>query len=84
MADARVLKILLGEVPVGHLTGFQDGKSLFAFDDRYIDLGPGRPTLSLSFNTPGDEAATERRLREIHSSRMKLPPSLSQSLRADR
>ena len=48
MADARVLKILLGEVPVGHLTGFQDGKSLFAFDDSYIDLGPGRPTLGLS------------------------------------
>ena len=54
MAEARVLKILLGDVPVGHLTGFHDGKSLFAFDDSYVDLGPGRPTLSLSFNTPGD------------------------------
>ncbi len=80
MADARVLKILLGEIPVGHLTGFQDGKSLFAFDDSYIDLGPGRPTLSLSFNTPGDEEATERRLREIYSSRMKLPPFFSNLL----
>ncbi len=80
MADARVLKILLGDVPVGHLTGFQDGKSLFAFDDSYIDLGPGRPTLSLSFNTPGDEEAAERRLREIHSSRMKLPPFFSNLL----
>lgn len=80
MADARVLKILLGDVPVGHLTGFQDGKSLFAFDDSYIDLGPGRPTLSLSFNTPGDEEATERRLREIYSSRMKLPPFFSNLL----
>jgi len=39
MADARVLKILLDDVPVGHLTGFQDGKSLFAFDDSYIDWG---------------------------------------------
>ncbi|MBX9811862.1 MAG: HipA domain-containing protein [Burkholderiales bacterium] len=80
MADARVLKILLGDVPVGHLTGFQDGKSLFAFDDSYVDLGPGRPTLSLSFNTPGDEEATERRLREIYSSRMKLLPFFSNLL----
>ncbi|MSQ71729.1 MAG: type II toxin-antitoxin system HipA family toxin [Betaproteobacteria bacterium] len=80
MADARVLKILLGDVPVGHLTGFQDGKSLFAFDDSYIDLGPGRPTLSLSFNGPGDEEATERKLREIYSSRMKLPPFFSNLL----
>jgi serine/threonine-protein kinase HipA len=80
MADARVLKILLRDVPVGHLTGFQDGKSLFAFDDSYIDLGPGRPTLSLSFNTPGDEEATERKLREIYSSRMKLPPFFSNLL----
>jgi len=80
MADARVLKILLGGVPVGHLTGFQDGKSLFAFDDSYIDLGPGRPTLSLSFNAPGDEEATERKLRAIYSSRMKLPPFFSNLL----
>lgn len=80
MAEARVLKILLGDEPVGHLTGFPDGKSLFALDDSYIDLGPGRPTLSLSFNTPGDEEETGRRLREIHSSRMKLPPFFSNLL----
>ncbi len=80
MADARVLKILLGDVPVGHLTGFQDGKSLFAFDDSYIDLGPSRPTLSLSFNTRNDEEAAERKLREIYSSRMKLPPFFSNLL----
>ena len=80
MADARVLKILLGEVMVGYLTGFQDGKNLFAFDDSYIDLGAGRPTLSLWAGTPGDEEATVRRLREIHSSRMKLPPFFSNLL----
>jgi len=80
MADARVLKILLGDVPVGHLTGFPDGKSLFAFDDSYIDPGPSRPTLSLSFNMPGDEEGTERKLREIYSSRMKLPPFFSNLL----
>ncbi len=80
MADARVLKILLGDVLVGHLTGFQDGKNLFAFDERYINLGPSRPILSLSFNMPGDEETTERKLREIHSSRMKLPPFFSNLL----
>lgn len=80
MADARVLKILLGDVLVGQLTGFQDGKNLFAFDESYISLGPGRPILSLSFNTPGDEEATERKLREIYSSRIKLPPFFSNLL----
>ena len=80
MAEARVLKILLGDAPIGHLTGFQDGKSLFAFDDSYIDLGLGRPTLSLSFSVPGDEEATERKLRETHTSRMKLPQFFSNLL----
>ena len=80
MADAQVLKILLGDVPVGHFTGFQDGKNLFTFDDGYIELGPSRPTLSLSFNTPGDEEATERKLEETYSSRMKLPPFFSNLL----
>jgi len=80
MADARVLKILLGDVLVGHLTGLHDGKNLFAFDESYIDLGPSRPVLSLSFNTPGDDETTERKLREIYSSRMKLPPFFSNLL----
>ena len=80
MADVQVLKILLGDVPVGHLTGFQDGKNLFTFDDSYVDLGPSRPTLSLSFNTPGDDEATERKLRETYSSRMKLPAFFSNLL----
>jgi serine/threonine-protein kinase HipA len=80
MADARILKILLGDVVVGHLTGFQDGKNLFAFDDSYINLGPSRPTLSQSFNMPGDEETTERKLREVYSSRMKLPPFFSNLL----
>ena len=80
MVEARVLKILLGDVPVGHLTGFQDGRSNFSFEDSYIALGPGRPVLSLSFNTPHDEAAAERKLREVYSSRMKLPPFFSNLL----
>lgn len=80
MADAQVLKILLGDVPVGHLTGFQDGKNLLTFDDSYVELGPSRPTLGLSFNTPEDEEATERKLKETYSSRMKLPPFFSNLL----
>ena len=80
MADARVLKILLDDVPVGHLTGYQDGKSLFTFDDSYIDLGPTRPTLSMAFNTPRDEEGTERKLREVYSSRMRLPHFFSNLL----
>lgn len=80
MADVRVLKILLGDVLVGHLTGLQDGKNLFAFDESYIDLGPSRPILSLSFNMPGDEETSERKLREVYSSRMKLPPFFSNLL----
>ncbi len=79
-ADARVLKILLGDVVAGHLTGFRDGKSLFVFDDGYIDRGPGRPTLSLAFNTPQDDAATKRKLSEIQTSRMRLPPFFSNLL----
>ena len=80
MANARILKILLGDVLVGHLSGFQDGKNLFAFDESYIGLGPNRPALSLSINAPGDEEATERKLQEIYSSRMKLPPFFSNLL----
>ena len=64
MADAKVLKILLGDVPVGHITGFQDGKNLLIFDDSYVELGPSRPALSLSFRSPGDEEATEHKLKD--------------------
>jgi serine/threonine-protein kinase HipA len=80
MGDARVLNILLGNLLVGHLTGFQDGKNLFAFDERYINLGPSRPILSLSFNAPGDEDATARKLREVYSSSIKLPTFFSNLL----
>ena len=80
MAEGRVLQIMLGDAPVGHLTGLRDGRNLFAFDEQYIARGPGRPTLSLSFNMPHDEEATMRRLREVYSSRMRLPPFFSNLL----
>lgn len=80
MPETRVLKILLGDVPVGHLTGFPDGRSLFSFDDSYIGMGPARPVLSLSFNLPWDEQATESKLGHVYSSRMRLPAFFSNLL----
>ena len=80
MADVRVLQILLGDTPVGHITGFRDGKNLFSFEESYVALGSGRPVLSMSFNIPGDEQATEKQLTQVHASRMKLPPFFSNLL----
>lgn len=80
MPEARVLKILLGDVLVGHLTGFPDGRNLFAFDAGYVDLGVGRPTLGLSFNLPGNEQTTVRKLGQVYASRMKLPTFFSNLL----
>ncbi len=80
MADVRVLQILLGDTPVGHITGFRDGKNLFSFEESYVALGRDRPVLSMSFNIPEDEQATERQLTQVHASRMKLPTFFSNLL----
>jgi serine/threonine-protein kinase HipA len=48
MPDVSVLEILLYGDPVGTLTHVQGDRTLFAFNQGYID-NPGRPTLSLSF-----------------------------------
>jgi serine/threonine-protein kinase HipA len=80
MPEARVLKILLNKVFVGYLTGYRDGRNLFVFDKSYINLGPSRPTLSLSFIAPNDPEATERNLEDSYQSRMKLPPFFSNLL----
>ena len=78
--DARVLKIRLNSVDVGHITYFLDGKSIFTFDEAYIERGPGRPILSLSFTDPESEDNTEKILRDIYSSMIKLPPYFSNLL----
>lgn len=80
MPETRVLKILLGDVSVGHLSGFSDGRSLFSFDDSYVRLGASRPVLSLSFNPPRDEQVTEHKLGQVYSSRMRLPTFFSNLL----
>lgn len=80
MADARVLTVLLGNVVVGHLTGHREGRNVFTFEEAYINAGPARPVLGLAFNHLNDEPATERHLREVAASRMKLPPWFSNLL----
>ncbi|WGJ13886.1 HipA domain-containing protein [Methylocapsa sp. D3K7] len=48
MPDVSVLDVLLYSNPIGTLTLVQGGRTLFAFNQAYID-DPARPTLSLSF-----------------------------------
>lgn len=80
MNDARVLRIRLGATVVGYVTYYRDGKSLFVFDESYIALGLNRPILSLSFTVPGNEEATEQKLRQSYSTMIKLPPYFSNLL----
>jgi serine/threonine-protein kinase HipA len=80
MNEVRVLKIRLGPILVGYITYYRDGKSLFLFDESYIALRPDRPVLSLSFTVPGDEAATEQKLRQHYTAMLKLPPYFSNLL----
>jgi serine/threonine-protein kinase HipA len=48
MPDVSVLDVLLYSKPIGTLTLIQGDRTLFAFNQSYID-DPDRPTLSLSF-----------------------------------
>jgi serine/threonine-protein kinase HipA len=48
MPDVTVLEVLLYGEPVGTLTRVPSDRTLFAFNQGYID-NPARPTLSLSF-----------------------------------
>jgi len=66
MAECPRLEDLLGRWAVGHLTGFRR-QSLFA-SMTATSISDLAGTLSLSFNMPGDEEATERKLREVSSS----------------
>jgi serine/threonine-protein kinase HipA len=68
------LSIRLGEVLVGHLSRYSDGRSIFVFDETYLLLGPERPVLSLSFTQPGDEEQTFENLQETYSRNIRLPP----------
>ena len=48
MPDVSVLNVLLYGEPIGTITNVQGDKSLFAFNQAYIDNAQ-RPTLSLRF-----------------------------------
>ena len=48
MPDVSVLDVRLYDEPIGTLTHLQGDRSIFAFNEDYVE-NPGRPTLSLSF-----------------------------------
>lgn len=48
MADASVLDVLLYGEPIGTLTNVGGDRTIFAFNEAYID-NPDRPTLGLAF-----------------------------------
>lgn len=60
MADVSVLDVLLYNKPVGSLTHVGGDRTLFAFDDDYID-NRNRPVLSLGFKDEFGELITEFR-----------------------
>jgi serine/threonine-protein kinase HipA len=70
----RTVSIRLGEVLVGHLSRYSDGRSFFVFDETYLLLGAERPVLGLSFTDPGDEEHTFEKLQETYTRNIRLPP----------
>jgi serine/threonine-protein kinase HipA len=72
----------LGDTLVGYLTHYPDEKSLFVFDEGYVNRGPSRPVMSLLFARPGDEVATEALMRgdKHRISHVKLPSFFSNLL----
>ena len=62
------LEIRLGDLRVGELAGLGGDRTVFVFDDAYAD-DPGRPTLSLSFQTASGDI-----LRDQRPTRVRLSP----------
>lgn len=60
MPDITVLEILIYGEPVGTITRLPDDRSIFAFNENYIQ-NPNRPTLSLSFKDSLGELITDFR-----------------------
>lgn len=61
--SVRTLEVKLNSILVGHLTHYPDERTLFVVDQRYVELGPTRPILSLSMARPGDEDGTQQLLQ---------------------
>ena len=60
MPEVNVLEILLHDEPIGTLTRIQGDRSIFAFNESYIE-NTGRSTLSLSFKDSIGQLITEFR-----------------------
>jgi len=68
MPDVPVLNVLLYGEPIGTLTFFQGERTLFAFNEAYIN-DKGRPTLSLSFKDAFGNLITD-----LPATRIRVPP----------
>ena len=64
MADVSVLEVLLYNDPIGTLTRLQGERSIFAFNESYID-DKNRPVLGLRFKDSYGELITDFKLRRI-------------------
>jgi serine/threonine-protein kinase HipA len=69
-----VLHVRLGERVVGAITALGGDRSIFIFDDAYVE-DPQRPTLSLSF-----KSAAGGLIRELNSTQTRLLPFFSNLL----
>lgn len=68
MADISILNVLLHNKEIGSLTRLAGDKSLFAFNQSYID-DEGRATLSLSFKD-----STGGLVTDLHPTQTRVPP----------
>ena len=74
MPDVSVLEVLLHGVTIGTITRFADDRTLFAFNEAYIN-DEQRPTLGLGFKDAHGQLITEQR-----PTRVKLLPYFSNLL----
>ena len=74
MPNVSVLDVLLHNEPIGTLTLLSGDRTIFAFNQSYID-DPNRPTLSLSFKNAFGQLRTE-----IQSTQTVVPPFFSNLL----
>jgi serine/threonine-protein kinase HipA len=74
MPDVSVLDVLLYGEPIGTLTYIEGDRTLFAFNQAYID-NVARPTLSLSFKSPLGELVTD-----VPLTRTRVPPFFANML----
>jgi serine/threonine-protein kinase HipA len=68
MPDVSVLDVLLYGEPIGTLTFLQGERTLFAFNEAYIN-NPNRPTLSLSFKD-----ALGNLITDVPPTQVRVPP----------